>query len=64
MGFCPFLFWVRTFLGGWDMGLGERVRGAWQVLAGGEDVAVEAAGDARKTLALPSVLTPYRGWVG
>ena len=43
------------------MGLSERILSAWQVLAGGEDAAVEASGDARKTVALPSILTPYRG---
>ena len=49
------------FLWGCGLGLSERILSAWQVLAGGGDVAVEAAGDARKTLALPAVLTPYRG---
>jgi len=37
------------------MGIGERVRSAWQALSG-----IEAAGFDRKTAPLPSILTPYR----
>ena len=48
------------------MSLGERVKGAWQVLSGVEAQARDArrrfAKEAdRKTAPLPSVLTPYRG---
>ncbi len=39
------------------MGMSERVRGAWQVLANAE-TKLETP---RKTAALPSILTPYRG---
>ena len=39
------------------MGMSERVRGAWQVLANAETKLEKT----RKTAALPSILTPYRG---
>jgi HK97 family phage portal protein len=38
------------------MGVVERVRGAWQALQGGTEKPAS-----RKTLALPSILTPYQG---
>jgi phage portal protein BeeE len=40
------------------LGLSERVRGAWNALAG---AAGQTPAAARKTLALPSVLSPYQG---
>ncbi len=43
------------------MGIGERVKGAWSSLRGMEAAAKAASPEAgRKTLAMPSILTPYR----
>jgi len=45
------------------MGIGERVRSAWHALSGVEAAAATIAGvgeTGRKTMALPSILTPYQ----
>jgi len=63
-GLCPFLFgrvdWIV-----WEAGVtvAERMRAVWRVATGG-DVAVETGAELakRRTLALPSILSPYAGF--